>query len=386
MYEEDRETQAVLITTDEQLRDFCARAQGSEVLAIDTEFLREKTYRARLCLVQLGTDDEQVAVDPFCVQDVEPLVALFKDPAITKVLHACSQDMEVLQEWCGTLPSPIFDTQMAASFISDRYQIGYGALVEDFCHVHLPKAESLTDWSARPLDAKQIAYALDDVRYLPDIWRTMRARLEELGRTAWLEDDFAHACDPQSYRHDPREAYRKVKRVGSLSRRQMSVAREVAAWRENLAAKIDKPRRWVMGDELLAEIAKRMPNTDAALMRIRGGADLSAQDRAEVLAAVRAGVACPPELYPDTPHRSKPSLESECVCDLMYALTRMVADREHIASSILASRDELIDYFEHRASSPLSRGWRHELLGSHLDALLEGQIGLTVVDGKIELL
>ena len=376
----------MLITTDEQLREFCARARRSEVLAVDTEFLREKTYRARLCLVQLGTDDEQVAVDPFSVSDVAPLVELFKDPAITKVFHACSQDMEVLQDWCGVLPSPIFDTQVVSSFVSDRYQIGYGPLVEEYCHVHLPKAESLTDWSARPLDAKQLEYALDDVKYLPGIWRTMRDRLETLGRTSWVQDDFAHACDPEAYRHDPREAYRKVKRVGSLSRKQMSVAREVAAWREERAAALDRPRRWIMGDELLAEVAKRMPTTDGSLTRIRGGADLAPQDRAEVLGAVRQGLACPPELFPDMPHRSKPSLETECVCDLMYALTRMVAAREHIASSMLASRDDLIDYYEHRDSSPLSRGWRHELLGSHLDALLEGQIGLTVVDGKIELL
>ena len=376
----------MLITTDEQLRQFCERASTSEVLAIDTEFLREKTYRARLCLVQLGTDDEQVAVDPFRVFGIEPLVELFDNPAITKVFHACSQDMEILLDWCGMLPHPIFDTQVAASFVSDRYQIGYGPLVEDYCHVHLPKAESLTDWSARPLDAGQLAYALDDVKYLPGIWRTMRDKLEELGRTSWVADEFVHACDPESYRHDPREAYRKVKRVSSLSRKQMSVAREVAAWREARAAELDRPRRWIMSDEVLAEVAKRVPTNDTALVRIRGAAEISPADRAQIVCAVRAGLACPPEQYPDMPHRSKPSLESECVCDLMYALTRMVADHEHIASSMLASRDDLIDYLEHKSFSPLTQGWRHELLGEHLDALLKGQIGLTVVDGKIELL
>lgn len=376
----------MLITSDTLLKDFCQRAKKSEVLAIDTEFLREKTYRARLCLVQLATDDEQVAVDPFAVRDLSPLVSLFDNVNVTKVFHACSQDMEVLQEWCGTLPCPVFDTQIAASFISDRYQQGYGALVEEYCHVHLPKAESLTDWSARPLDAKQIAYALDDVRYLPGIWRQMRDRLAELGRTSWVADDFARACDSDQYRHDPRQAYRKVKRVASLPRRQLSVAREVAAWREERAARLDRPRRWVLSDELLVEIAKRMPGNDAALMRIRGAADMSAQERCEVLRAVRTGLDCPPELYPDIPHRAKPSTESESVCDLMYALMRMVADREHLAPAILATRDDLIDYYEHRESSPLAHGWRHELLGRQLDALLEGRVGLTVVSGKIELL
>lgn len=376
----------MLITTDEQLRAFCERASASEVLAIDTEFLRERTYRARLCLVQFGTDDEQVAVDPFCVTDTAPLVALFDNPAITKVLHACTQDMEVLLDWCGMLPHPIFDTQLAASFISDHHQIGYGPLVEEYCHVHLPKSDSLTDWSARPLDSGQLAYALDDVRYLPQIWRTMRDKLVELGRSSWVADEFAHACDPESYRHDPRLAYRKVKRVGSLSRKQMSVAREVAAWREERAAALDRPRRWILSDELLAEIGKRTPASETSLLRIRGTSDLDPESRTQILRAVRTGLACPPELYPETYRRSKPSLDAECVCDLMYAMTRMVADREHVASSLLASRDDLIDYLEGRPDSPLTRGWRKELLGSHLDALLNGQVGLTVVDGKIELL
>ncbi len=376
----------VLITTNEQLRAFCARAAASEVLAIDTEFLREKTYRARLCLVQLGTDDEQVAVDPFYVTDKAPLIALLDNPNITKVFHACTQDMEVLLEWCGMLPHPVFDTQVAASFISDHHQIGYGPLVEEYCHVHLPKSDSLTDWSVRPLDSGQLAYALDDVRYLPQIWRTMRDRLEALGRSSWVADEFEHISDVETYLHDPRMAYRKVKRVGSLSRKQMSVAREVAAWREERAAALDRPRRWILSDELLAEIAKRIPTNEASLLRIRGTAELDPQSRTQVLRAVRAGLDCPPELYPDMARRSKPSLDSECVCDLMYAMTRMVADREHVASSLLASRDDLIDYLEGKPDSPLTRGWRKELLGSHLDALLNGQVGLTVVDGKIELL
>ena len=363
----------MLITTDDQLREFADRAVRSEVLAVDTEFMREKVYHPRLCLIQLGTDTEQVAVDPFAVTDRGPLVRLFSNPFVTKVFHACSQDMEVLLDYCGVLPWPLFDTQIAASFLDDRYQIGYAALVEEYCGVSLAKTESLTDWSRRPLDAAQLAYALDDVRYLPAVWRAMRARLEEKGRLGWLEPDLRRAADPASYAHEPREAFRRLKRVGGLSRRQLAVAREVAAWREERASAIDRPRRRVLSDEVVVEIAKRCPTSAEALQRIRGMAETSAEERAQIVGACRRGVACPPQDCPEPEHHGRPSLDEECVCDLMYALTRMVADRESIAPSILASRDDLIAFLEDPASSPLAEGWRHEVLGRHLADLLEGR-------------
>ena len=376
----------MLITTDEQLHAFADRAAASTVLAVDTEFMREKVYHPRLCLIQMGTETEQVAVDPFAISDPAPLVRLFTNPFLTKVFHACSQDMEVLLHYCGTLPWPLFDTQVAASFLGDHYQIGYGALVEDYCGVCLPKSESLTDWSRRPLDDAQIAYALDDVRYLPGIWRSMAAELERKGRASWVEPEFRHAADPASYAHDPRDAYRRVKRVGTLTRRQLAVARELAAWREGRALAIDRPRRWVLTDELLVETAKRCPTSAEALLRIRGTGELAPADRVQVLAAVRAGLACPADQLPETEHHTRPSLDAECVCDLMYALTRKVADQEGIASAILASRDDLMGYLKHRARSPLATGWRYEVLGRHLDDLLAGQVGLTVKDGRVELL
>ena len=376
----------MLITTDDQLAAFAERAARSEVLAIDTEFMREKTYSPRLCLLQMGTDDEQVAVDPFAVRDVEPLRVLFSDPAITKVLHACSQDMEVILQYCGVLPRPLFDTQIAAAFLGDHYQIGYGPLVEAYTGVCLPKTESLTDWARRPLDAAQLEYALDDVRYLPRIWREMREKLERSGRLSWLEPEFARASDPATYRHDPREAFRRVKHVGSLSRRQLAVAREVAAWRDERAREIDRPRRWVLSDEVLVEVARRMPTSVNQLGRIRGMDAVASSDQTRIATAVRRGLACPFEQCPEMEHRVRPSADQESVCDLMYALTRMVADQERLSPALLASRDDLARYLLDRPSSSLASGWRAELLGSRLDELLDGQLGLTVKSGRIELL
>ena len=377
----------MLITTDAQLEKFAERARTSEVLAIDTEFMREKTYYPRLCLLQLGTDDEQVAVDPFKVSLIEPLRDLFSNPSITKVLHACSQDMEILLQYCGVLPHPLFDTQIAAGFLGDNYQIGYGTLVEQYAGVTLSKAQSLTDWSRRPLDAAQLRYAYDDVRYLPQIWRTMRAQLEELGRMGWVEPEFAHASDPDTYRRNPREAFRKVKHTGSLTRRQLAVAREVAAWRDERACELDRPRRWLLPDEQLVEVCRRMPASTGDLMRIRGMESVSVMDQAKIVSAVKRGLACPQEECPEPDRRFRPSLDQECVCDLMYAMTRMVAEREGIAPALLASRDDLMRLLVDGGDDcAVCTGWRGELLGSKLRDLLAGKLGLTVKDGRVELL
>lgn len=376
----------MLITTNDQLDAFVARARTSEVLAIDTEFMREKTYSPRLCLLQLGTDDEQVAIDPFEVSAIGPLRELFSDPAITKVLHACSQDMEILLQWCGVLPHPLFDTQIAAAFLGDHYQIGYGPLVEEYTGVVLPKAESLTDWSRRPLDAAQLAYALDDVHYLPRIWREMRAQLEAAGRLSWLDSEFAHASDPATYRLDPREAFRRVRHVGSLSRRQLAVAREVAAWREVRARDLDRPRRWVLSDEILIEICRRMPGSVAQLGRIRGMDSVAPGDQARIVTAVQRGLACPSQACPELEHHVRPTADQESVCDLMYALTRMVAEQQHLSPVLLASREDLARYLIDRDASPVAHGWRAELLGARLDELLDGRLGLTVKAGRVELL
>jgi ribonuclease D len=376
----------VLITTDSQLREFADRASRSEVLAVDTEFMREKVYHPRLCLVQLGTDDEQVAVDPFAITDTAPLVRLFSNPFITKVFHACAQDMEVLLQYVGMLPRPLFDTQIAASYLGDRSQIGYAALVEERCGVVLAKTESLTDWSRRPLDAAQLSYALDDVRYLPAIWRAMRDELAERGRSSWVADEFEAASDPAAYVHNPTDAWKRVKRVNALSRRQLAVARELAAWREERASAIDRPRRWVLSDELVVEVAKRMPQNAEALRRIRGAADLSPADQRSVVEAVGRGRACPEGDLPVCERYARPSADEECACDLMYALARLVAAREGLAVSMLASRDDLMAHLHDPGSSPLSSGWRHEVLGSQLDELLAGRAGLTIKEGRVELL
>lgn len=375
------------ISTYEELAAFCARARGFAAVAIDTEFLRERTYHAKLCLVQVATPSECVVIDPLAIEDLAPLVELMVDVDTLKVFHACSQDMEVLAHTLGVCPAPIFDTQIAAAFLGERAQCSYHNLVHAFCGVSLPKTESLTDWSRRPLTPQQIEYALDDVRYLIDAYRVIEDKLHSLGRTAWVRDEIRPFADPAHYASEPRAAYKRVKRVGACTRRQLAVARELAAWREHRAETRDVPRKWIMSDEVLLALCKRAPKTVEDFRTVRGTEQLSARDVEAALDAIARGRRCPPENLPSLPrgHRT-PAPELESVIDLMYALIRLVSERSGVATSMIISRDGLLDYIEHPERSPLREGWRFELVGTLIDDLLKGNIGLTVKDGVLEIL
>ena len=197
----------------------------SSVLAIDTEFLREKTYYAKLCLIQLATDDETAIVDPFAVDDLKVLAPVLRNENVMKLFHAGNQDLEILLREVGVLPHPLFDTQVAAALLGHTQQIGYAALVHAECGVTLKKIDSFTDWSRRPLSDSQLEYAADDVVYLPRMYERMRAQLVELGRLSWLDRDFEDLADPARYAANERERYKRLKRVSQLSRRQLSRAR-----------------------------------------------------------------------------------------------------------------------------------------------------------------
>lgn len=375
------------ISTSADLLEFCTRARTFDAVAVDTEFLRERTYHPRLCLVQVATPDECAVIDPLAIADLAPLRDLLADAAVTKVFHACSQDMEVLHHALGVLPAPIFDTQVAAAFLGERVQTSYNSLVHAFCGITLPKSESLTDWSRRPLTPEQLEYAVDDVRYLIVAFGAIRERLEEQGRLSWVLDELRPLTELSHYEVDPRSAFKRVKRVNSLTRRQLAVARELASWRERKAEQADIPRKWVMPDEVLLALARRPPQTPDELKRMRGTEQLSVQDVAAIIAGVERGGSCPAEKLPFLPRPHKaPAPELESVIDLMYALIRLVAERSGVATSVIASRDELIDYVSHPERSRLREGWRFELVGTLIDDLLQGNIGLTVKDRALEIL
>ncbi|MFR8009553.1 MAG: ribonuclease D, partial [Gordonibacter urolithinfaciens] len=330
------------IATQENLAAFVERARSSSVLAIDTEFLREKTYYAKLCLLQMATDDEVVIVDPFEMDDLSVLAPLLTDERIVKLFHAAGQDLEIILREVGVLPRPVFDTQIAAALLGHTQQIGYAALVHAECGVSLKKIDSFTDWSRRPLSASQRDYAADDVVYLPRLYAGMRAALEEKGRLHWLDHDFEELSDPARYEANERERFRRLKRVSQLSRRQLSAAREVAAWRELEAQRRDVPRKWVVTDEQIVEACKREARTIDELFMVRGLSDrLSTKDARAVVSLISSALSAPPYTWPELDRcgKSEPNVDAEL--DLMSALVRLRAKENGIAFPTLASHDDL---------------------------------------------
>lgn len=376
----------VYISTSDELSAFCERIGNEPVIAVDTEFLRERTYYPKLCLVQVGTPTEIGAIDPILIEDLSPLAHIFADERVTKVFHACGQDLEVILDGMGVTCTSVFDTQVAAAFLGMRQQVSYASLVEVYAGVRLPKAESLTDWSRRPLDPEQLTYAEDDVRYLPGIYDRMVEQLVERDRLAWVQPEIAEATDPSHMHRDPREAYLRLKRSSSLTRRQLAIAREVCAWREQTAASHDVPRKWVLSDEVVVEVCKRAPRNRDRLRKIRGTDQLSERDVRDLLDAVHAGEEVPGSACPQPERHAHPSAEVESVVDLMVALVRIVSEKSGIATQLIATRDDLVEFAQDRSKSRLATGWRHELAGKQLESLLEGSVGLTVRDGRIEVI
>jgi ribonuclease D len=265
-------------------------------------------------------------------------------------------------------------------------QIGYGALVQAMEGVHLPKADGLTDWSHRPLDTDQLAYAEDDVRYLPRIYRAMMDELVRLDRLSWMAPELQQVCDRMLQRRDPREAYVHLKRSTSLTRKQLAIAREVCAWRESRASERDLPRKWVMADEVIVELCRHAPRDIERMRRIRGTQSLSARDAESLMNAIRKGVHCDPRMYPQVKHRPRTTADTDSVIDLMYAMLRLLSDSSGVAIPLIATRDDLHTFLSGDKDSPLRTGWRYELAGRRLEGLLAGEVGLTVKDGHLEML
>lgn len=374
------------LSTQEELKAYCDEASTCRVVAVDTEFLREKTYFPRLSLIQVNAGGNIAAIDPILIEDLSPLAAIFEDPDVVKVFHACSQDLEVLWDGMGCVCRNVFDTQVAAAFLGLRQQIGYGPLVDAYCGVSLPKAEALTDWSQRPLDPEQLVYAEDDVRYLPQIYETMCNKLVDSDRLSWVLPEMDEVSDPSRFRKDPRDAFLRLKRASTLTRRQLAVAREVCAWREETAAARDVPRKWLMSDEVIVEACHRTPTSLPRLRRIRGLEKLSESDARGIIASVQRGLDCQPADFPAAIKRLKPSPEKDGALDLMSAVVRVVAEKTGIAPQVIASKDDLNELLSGSRDGRLAQGWRHEVAGKQLERLLAGELGLTIKDGKIELL
>ena len=294
--------------------------------------------------------------------------------------------MDILYHDLGVLPRPVFDTQVAATLLGYGQQIGYSGLVHGMCGVALAKTESFTDWSQRPLTASQVAYAEEDVVYLPRMFAMMTARLEEQGRLHWLDEEFADMVRVEHFEMDDRSRYLNVKRVSHLNRRQMSAAREVTAWREATARRRNIPRKWVLADEQIVEICKREPKTIDDLFLVRGIREkLPTSDAREVVSLIRKGLSLPEDQLPGIRHQNRNEASVSTQVDLMMPLVHLRAKQNNIAPQTLASKDELEELARYpEQDCALLRGWKRSLVGEELCRLLRGELALSLSGGELQ--
>lgn len=378
----------MLIDDDSQLKAFVKRCCTSPYMAIDTEFLREKTYYARLCLIQVAIEGEVAIIDPFAIKDITLLNDALTSPDVVKIFHASSQDIEILYHETGVVPRPVFDTQIAAALLGKSQQASYSSLVSSYCSVNLPKKDSFTDWSQRPLKDSQIRYAADDVVYLPQIYYDMVEVLNEKNRLHWLDEAFEEISSSEKYEIKPEERYRKLRRVNQLNAQQMAAAREFAAWRELKAQKINVPRKWIVSDEQIVEACRREARTIDELFMVRGMREsLRAEDARQAVACIKKGLSCPKEQLPQVHEKPKNEHNVDIVVDLMNAVVHLRARENHIAPQTLAPQAELMKLARgHDDECELLKGWRYKVIGKELKELLKGKFSLRIADGNLEII
>ena len=353
--------------TPEAVNDIAARLTAQSAIGIDTEFLRERTYYAELCLVQLSWEDQAACVDPLTLKDLSALSPALSGSGAVKVLHASRQDLEVLLPAVGAI-RPIFDTQIAAALAGEAAQIGYAELVRRTLGLELAKGQTRTDWSRRPLTPEQIEYALDDVRHLLALKTALEERLDRLGRRSWLAEELAALEDPASLSVDPQSAWRRLKGLSGLDPGRQHLLQSLAAWRERRALERNRPRGWILADALLRDIVLRVPRTRAELAALEGmPPGLLERSGEEWLDLVRA--ADIPDPAPQV-LRSRPDPQVTALLKKLSAVHQAAATELALSPEVLATRRDLEQLAAGRQDGPPLTGWRRAVLGERLLAAL----------------
>ncbi|MGE5269391.1 MAG: ribonuclease D [Thiohalocapsa sp.] len=377
-----------LITDSAALAEFCERQRDAEFIAVDTEFMRERTYWPILCLAQVAGPEEAAAIDALAPGiDLQPLLALMTAPRVLKVFHAARQDLEIFFQLSGQVPHPVFDTQVAAMVCGFGDAVSYETLVRRLAGAGLDKASRFTDWAQRPLTARQIEYALADVVHLRTVYERLQQILAKNGRTLWFEEEMADLVDPALYRSDPAQAWRRFRLRGRVDRRFLGVLRAVAAWREEAAQSRDLPRGRIMKDEAVLEIAAHMPKTIEALARTRSLGKGVAEGKlgGDILEAVAAGLA-DPDPPPEIPAKAEPPPGIGPLIELLRVLLKQRCEDFQVAQKLVASADDL-EAIAADDNAPVRalHGWRRDVFGDDALALKHGRLALTAGQNRIQL-
>ncbi len=379
-----------VITDSDALAAFCARIAPADFIAVDTEFMRESTYFPELCLIQVATTEEAAAIDPLADDlDLKPLLDLLVDNEdVLKVFHAGGQDVEIIFNLTGKTPHPIFDTQIGAMALAQAEQVGYSNLVDAWLGLSLDKGARFTDWSRRPLDRRQLDYAIADVTHLAKIFPMMLEKLRKTGRGEWLDEEMERLADPANYATDPAELWRRVK-IQSRKPEVLGRLRAIAAWRDKEARSKNLPRGRIAKDEVLAELAAHPPKNQDDLAKVRGlsAAWKSNDIGARLLDALDSATPMArEEIEGDGPRGTGLGKEGALVGDLLKLLLKIRARELNVAARLITRSDDLeLLASGVREGLPLLSGWRYDVVGRDALDLVEGKMAFAVHEGRLKM-
>ena len=379
-----------LITTSKELKSLCTRLKKAEFITVDTEFIRERTYWARLCLIQVAGPEDAFAIDPLAKEmDLSPLYDLFQNKTILKVFHACRQDLEIFfKETGGKLPTPLFDTQIAAMVCGFGDQVSYEALVNAILKKKLDKSSRFTNWAQRPLTSKQLKYALADVTHLRIIYEKLNAKIETKKRAPWIKDEFKKLIDKENYISRPENAWERIK-IQTNKSSALGVLKEIALWRELTAQKANVPRGRILKDDTLAELALHTPITKEALGKMRNMQHGFAESEkgAQLLKAIQRGLKIPEKNLPKRTPRTKFPPGLAPTTDLLRVLLKLKCEESKVAGKLLAKTEdiELIAAYGKESGVAAMSGWRFDLFGKEALELRDGKLALAIEKKRIKL-
>jgi ribonuclease D len=370
----------MLITSTAELRSFCETVARHPYVAVDTEFIRERTYWPQLCLVQVAVDGHAAAVDALADGiDLDPLFDLMRNQDVLKIFHSPGQDLSVFHTVMNSVPTPIYDTQTAAMVCGFGEQPAYATLVLELLGERVDKASQLTDWARRPLTDRQIEYAISDVTHLVKVYQMLRDRVEQSERSDWVEQETASLLNPSAYISEPDQQWKRI-RIRRPTRKALAVLREVAGWRERVAQSRNRPRAWIIRDDSLAEIAATQPLTAVQLERVRSVTPKLAEGRdgRDILEAVTRAVNLPESDWPELPARNGRNEASDTLVAVLQALLKIRADQNGVATGLVANRKDLeLIARDDEADVRALSGWRREVFGEDALRLKRGQLAIT---------
>lgn len=373
------------IDTPENLAELCASLRSRPYIAIDTEFKRERTYRAELCLIQIKHQEILACIDTLSIKDLTPLVELLLDESVTKVLHAATQDLEIFFHLAQTVPAPLFDTQIAAPLLGHAEQVGYGTLVNERLGIELEKTHTRADWTRRPLPLRQIQYALDDVIYLESLYIDMHSQLKKQNRLSWLEPEFAEQSKAEKYNHSAEDRWKKIHNVHRYKGPSLSIIQQLAKWREIKASEIDLPRNWLIKDDVIIAMAQQQPDSIVELGHIR---NLDSKTRTrfgeEILDAITNAMALEPHPLPERIRKQKLTTSNLARMQLLNAWVHQRAGELGIAPSLLAPQ-KLLEKIVTGEGREAIKGWRDSLIGDDLERIVLGKAYISMSDQGLTL-